>query len=71
MNVAGTALLLANTIKMGVEAKAQKLTNKAFMDLFNTHTHLYAPGPGSPTPSEKPLPQAIELLHVTQNVEAS
>lgn len=67
----GTFKLLSTAVVLGQESSAQKLLNRNMMDLFNSHTHKYNPGPGSPVSSFPPEQPAIEDTHTTVNVKAS
>lgn len=43
-------------IELGAGESLLSLVNETFLALYDSHTHLYAPGPGAPVPSGTPLP---------------
>lgn len=67
----GLISILSTTVVLGQAAAALKLMNSNFVALFNSHTHLYSPGPGSPIPTATPIPVAAENIHTTVNTTAS
>ena len=69
----GTIQILGSIVILGVAGSAQKLCNKAMMDLYNAHTHTYnipthVAGTG---PTSIPVIPAAENTHTTSNVRAS
>lgn len=48
----------------------KKLVNELFLTAFDSHTHLYAPGPGTPVPTAPPVPLSIPLTQLTSKVKA-
>lgn len=46
-----------------------KLVNETFLSIFDSHTHVYAPGPGSPIPTGPPVPISSSV-NLTSKVKA-
>lgn len=65
--------IICTKVVLGQAASAQKLCNKAMMDLFNTHSHLYTtPVHAGPVlPTAPPTLPAVEGIHTTIHVTAS
>ena len=51
---AGVITLEAGTVNVGATG-GKTVALQSIMDLFNNHTHAYAPGPGAPVPTAIPL----------------
>jgi len=69
--VTGVMSLLSTQVILGQAAEVQKVCNKTFMDLYNSHTHNYNPGPGGPTPSGVPNQIGVEDTHTTKHCQLS
>ncbi len=69
----GALQLLGLNVVLGQAATAQKLCNKAMMDLYNSHTHVYTlpQHPGGPGATSVPTQQGIEDTHTTSHVRCS
>lgn len=68
-----TVNIVSTAVVLGTVANALKLCNKNFMDLYNSHTHLYVKPatPGGTTDTGVPTQQGIEDTHTTKDVRAS
>lgn len=67
----GAIQVLGTIVNLGLTGSFQKLCNLAFLNLFNTHTHLYSPGPDPQVPTGPPVVQGSENTHTTEHVQAS
>jgi len=56
-------------IDVGSGAIINKLVNDTFLTLFDSHTHIYSPGPGTPLPTAPPIPISTPL-NATSKVRA-
>lgn len=59
----------AAAVNLSDGASLKALVDESFITLFNSHTHAYAPGPGTPVPTAPPL--VPSTVNVTTKVKAS
>jgi hypothetical protein len=66
----GVVTIESDLIKLGGASGLQKLIDERILALFNAHTHLYNPGPGSPTATAVPTVPILAASCATVNTEA-
>jgi len=71
LSALGAIQILSTIVILGSVGLAQRLCNDAFLLLFNSHTHLYNPGPNAPANTAVPTVPAVPTIHTTTNVSAS
>jgi len=62
----GEVVIKAKKLKLGDGASEPLVLGEAFMQVFNSHTHMVPPPTGSPVPSGPPEPLKMSQVHLSK-----